>query len=226
LSAIWEAIVTQPWITINSGPNGIGTGTVRYSVAVNTTGQTRTGKIIVSGVEYTITQATSLFLTTASSGGGSVVGAGSYNTNAVASVTATPAGGYVFSHWSGDAVGSSNPLQLNMDTSKSVTANFIPAAAADSISAVAVQGVINDPNPHGLYTPDQMRSLALGHPVLQRNPSTGKFTLKLGVKKSTNLTQWLALPITGSNVSVNNNELQFEFTSPDGAAFFRVEGNE
>lgn len=223
LSAIWQAIVTQPWITINGGPTGIGNGTLRYSVAANTTGQTRTGKIIVSGVEYTITQTTSLFLTTASSGGGSVSGAGSYNTNAVAPVTATPAGGYVFSHWSGDAVGSGNPLQLNMDTSKNVTANFIPAAAASSISAAAVQGVINNPNPHGLYTPDQMRTLALGRPVLERNPGTGKFLLKLGLQKSTNLNQWLTLPVTGSSISVNSNNIQVEFTSPDKAAFFRVE---
>jgi hypothetical protein len=226
LSAIWEAIVTHPWITINGGPTGIGNGTLRYSVAANTTGQTRTGKIIVSGVEYTITQATSLFLTTETSGGGSVSGAGSYNTNAVATVTASPETGFVFSHWSGDAVGSANPLQLNMDNSKTVTANFIPNAAADSIAATAVQEVINDPNTHGLYTPDQMRDLALGRPVLERDPATGKFRLKLGVQKSTNLNQWQTLPVTGADVSVNNNDIQVEFTSPDGAAFFRVEGNE
>jgi hypothetical protein len=226
LSAIWEAIVTEPWITINGGPNGIGNGTVRYSVVANTTGQARTGKIIVSGVHYTITQATSLFLTTETSGGGSVSGAGPYNTNAVATVTATPAIGFVFSHWSGDAVGSANPLQLNMDTSKTVAANFIPVAAADSIAEAAVQSVISDPNSHGLYTPDQMRTLALGRPVLERDPGTGKFLLKLGVQKSTNLNQWLALPITGSNVTVNSNDVQVEFTSPDGAAFFRVLGNE
>ena len=226
LSAIWEAIVTEPWITINGGPNGIGNGTIRYSVTANTTGQTRIGKIIVSGVQYTLTQATSLFLTTPSSGGGSVSGAGSYNTNAVATVAATAEAGFVFSHWSGDAVGSANPLQLNMDTSKTVTANFIPVGAADFIAEAAVQSVINDPNTHGLYTPDQMRTLALGRPVLERNPATGKFLLKLGVQKSTNLNQWLTLPVAGPNVSVNNNDIQVEFASPDGAAFFRVEGSE
>jgi hypothetical protein len=71
-----------------------------------------------------------------------------------------------------------------------------------------------------------MRALAIGHPVLQRNPGTGKFTLNLGIKKSTNLNQWLALPITDSDVSVNSNNVQVEFTSPDDAAFFRVEGKE
>lgn len=66
----------------------------------------------------------------------------------------------------------------------------------------------------------------LGRPVLQRNPTSGKFTLNLGVKKSTNLNQWLTIPLTDSNVSVNSNNVQVEFTSPDEAAFFRVEGNE
>ena len=226
LSAIWEAIATQPWITLSGGTMGIGNGTLRYTVATNTTGQTRTGKIIVSGVEYNITQVSSLILTTTPADNGTVSGAGSYNTNALAVLTATPSSGYIFSHWTGDAVGSANPLSLSMDCSKNVTANFIPAQAADSIAATAVQGVINDPNPHGLYTPNQMRALAIGKPVLQRNQSTGKFTLNLGIKKSTNLNQWLALPITGSNISVNSNNVQVEFASPDGAAFFRVEGNE
>jgi hypothetical protein len=112
-----------------------------------------------------------------------------------------------------------------MDTSKTITANFIPVAAADSLAEAAVQSIISDPNTHGLYTSDQMRTLALGQPVIERNPATGKFLLKLGVQKSTNLNQWLSLPITGSNISVNNNDIQVEFTSPDGAAFFRVEGN-
>jgi hypothetical protein len=226
LSAIWQAVVTQPWITINGGPTGIGNGTLRYSVAANTTGQTRTGKIIVSGMEYTITQATSLFLTTGTSGGGSVSGAGSYNTNAIATITASPGTGSVFSHWSGDAVGSANPLQLNMDTSKTVTANFIPTSAASSIAATAIQEVINDPSSHGLYTRDQMRGLALGQPVLERDPATGKFHLKLGLQKSTSLDQWQTLPVTGAAVSVSNNYIQVEFTSPDKAAFFRVEGKE
>jgi hypothetical protein len=114
ISSVWEAITTQPWITIVGGANGIGSGTIRYTVAVNDTGAVRTGRIIVSGREYTITQVTKLLLSTNTDGAGTVSGAGSYDTNSVAVLTAAPAAGSVFSHWAGDAVGSSNPLNLIM----------------------------------------------------------------------------------------------------------------
>lgn len=40
-------------------------------------------------------------------------------------LTALPAPGYVFSHWSGDADGSDNPLQVSMTANKAITANFV-----------------------------------------------------------------------------------------------------
>ena len=39
-------------------------------------------------------------------------------------LTAQPAGGYVFDHWSGDSGGSTNPLAITMDTDKLVIAHF------------------------------------------------------------------------------------------------------
>lgn len=225
LSAVWEAIATQPWITIMGGTNGIGNGTIRYSVAANDTGAVRTGRIIVSGREYTITQVTSLLLTTQTSGGGTVAGAGSYNTNATAVLTATPTGGNVFSHWSGDAVGSANPLNLIMDFGKTVTAHFIPATAADTIASAAVQGVIANPNPHGLYTSNQMHGLALGRPVLDRDPVTGKMTLRLGLKRSTNLTDWSDLTVLPGDVGVVGGKLDMTITPQGNAAFYRLDGN-
>jgi hypothetical protein len=38
ISSVWEAIATQPWITIVGGAHGIGSGTLRYAVAINDTG--------------------------------------------------------------------------------------------------------------------------------------------------------------------------------------------
>ena len=204
ISAVWEAITTQPWITIIGGTSGIGNGTLYYSVTQNDTGVTRTGRIIVSGQEYTITQLTSLLLTTAVDGSGSVSGAGSYETNAVAVLAATPTSGNVFSYWTGDAVGSANPLNLIMDTGKTVTAHFIPDTAAESIAAAAVQGVLADPNPYGLFTSDQMHGLALGRPVLDRDPVSGKMTLQLGLRRSANLTTWSELSVLPEEVSVAN----------------------
>ncbi|MCB1132378.1 MAG: hypothetical protein KDN05_14720, partial [Verrucomicrobiae bacterium] len=225
ISAVWEAIATQPWITIMGGTNGIGNGTIYYSVAQNDTGATRTGRILVSGQEYTITQVTSLLLATASDGNGTVSGAGSFSTNAVATLTATPDAGSVFSHWSGDAVGSANPLNLNMDSSKSVTAHFIPATAADSLAAAAVQAVIDDPNPLGLFTADQMRGLALGRPVLTKDPVTGKMSLDLALKRSTDLTGWAPYTLAPEDVDVVEGGLNVEITPEGNAAFYRIETN-
>jgi hypothetical protein len=225
ISAVWEAIVTQPWITLTGGINGIGNGTIRYSVAINDTGAVRTGRIIVSGKEYTITQVTNLLLTTTTDGNGTVNGAGNYNTNAVAVLTATPTTGNVFSHWTGDAVGSANPLNLTMDSGKTVTANFIPAQAAETISSAAVQGVINNPNPHGLFTTNQMHGLALGRPVLNKDPVTGKMNLQLGLTRSSNLTNWSDLTVLPADVGVVGGKLNLQITPEGNAAFYRIEGN-
>ena len=52
-------------------------------------------------------------------GGGSFTGHASYQT-----FYATANSGYYFSHWSGDASGSSNPSTILLDSNKSITANF------------------------------------------------------------------------------------------------------
>src|SRR5204862_413948 len=62
-----------------------------------------------------------------------VVGSGSvakspdqvaYDHGTLVQLTATPAVGYHFVGWSGDATGSSNPLNVAMDGAKSITATF------------------------------------------------------------------------------------------------------
>ncbi|MBH8569783.1 InlB B-repeat-containing protein [Microvirga sp. STS02] len=47
-----------------------------------------------------------------------------YASGASVSLTATPAAGYQFSGWSGDATGSTNPLTVTMTANKSITATF------------------------------------------------------------------------------------------------------
>lgn len=244
LSAVWEAIVTQPWITVLGSTTGIGNGTLRYTVAANETGATRSGKIIVSGQEYSITQTTSLLLATEDDGNGTVSGAGGYDVNSSATLTATADQGYVFSHWTGDAVGSANPLSVAMDNSKTVKAHFIPAGAADTIatnSAEALglvpesrltaerQNTLNEvaanPNLFNLYNRDQMHGLALGSPVLEKNASTGKMTLSLGMKRSTDLTNWADMPVGSSDVSVTNGKMSIQVTPQGNAAFYILEGN-
>jgi hypothetical protein len=52
----WEAVPSAGWITITSGRMGVGNGTVNYSVAANTTGLSRKGRITVGGRVFAIKQ--------------------------------------------------------------------------------------------------------------------------------------------------------------------------
>ncbi len=70
----------------------------------------------------------------------SIVGSGSvtkspdlagYDYGTVVTLQANPSAGWAFSHWSGDASGVSNPLDIVMDAGKSVTATFGIAMAFD-----------------------------------------------------------------------------------------------
>jgi hypothetical protein len=230
ISAVWEAIVTQPWITLVGGNTGLGNGTVRYSLAANTTGQTRTGRIIVSGREYTITQLASLLVTAQAGSGGTVSGGGAFDVNATATLTATPSEGYAFSHWTGDGVGIANPLLLSVDSNKTVQANFVPTTATTSFFnngvQTGVQSVVTNPNSFGLYDAAQMRSMAVGKPVLEINPTNGKGKIQLGIKQSQNLTNWSDLNINSADVFIRNGKLEVEFTRSGSAAFYRVLGSE
>ncbi len=58
---------------------------------------------------------------------------GTYQSGTNVELTATPNSGWVFSGWSGDASGSTNPLSVTMDGNKTVTATFTqPAGTAVS----------------------------------------------------------------------------------------------
>ncbi|GJM64225.1 InlB B-repeat-containing protein [Persicobacter diffluens] len=64
-------------------------------------------------------------LTTTISGAGSVSpSSGTFDANSVINLQATASEGWVFASWSGDISGTSNPISLNMNSNKSVTAIF------------------------------------------------------------------------------------------------------
>ncbi len=66
-----------------------------------------------------------------------------YNHGSSVILTATPAAGYVFSSWSGDATGTTNPLTVTMNANKNITANFtaIPTNAY-TLTVNAVNGTV------------------------------------------------------------------------------------
>ena len=60
---------------------------------------------------------------------------GTYDYGTVVELTATPATGYQFDGWSGDASGTANPLSITIDADKTVTAMFSPIQHTLSITS-------------------------------------------------------------------------------------------
>jgi hypothetical protein len=88
--------------------------------------------------------------------------------------------------------------------------------------------VISSPNTYSLYTLSQVQALNVGVPLLTKNAGTGTFKLTIGVQKSTTLQpgSFLDFPMSGTGVTTVINaqgKLEFQFTVPDSAAFFRVQ---
>ena len=80
-------------------------------------------------------------------------------------------------------------------------------------------------NGAGLYTQAQVQALHPGTPLIVRDQASGRFKLTMDWKKSTDLTEFLDFPApAGSSVSITPaGDIEFEFASPDNAAFFRIE---
>jgi uncharacterized repeat protein (TIGR02543 family) len=88
------------------------------------------GVILVEGIACSCfnTSNTGLYTLTTNispSGAGSVSpSGGEYESGAQVTLTASPASGYTFDHWSGSASGTTSTIIITMDSDKSVTANF------------------------------------------------------------------------------------------------------
>jgi hypothetical protein len=222
LTAVWEAITTEDWITIIGGNSGIGSGTLRYSVAENTTGAPRTGRIIISGTEYTITQVSDLRVSVTAGIGGTVNGGGSYQTNATAILTATADSGYVFSHWTGGAVGSANPFSLSVDSDKDITAHFIPLSAASAFEEAGRSDILANPSAYELYNEDQFRAMAVGRPFLEVDSATNKVIVGFGLKESDELSNWSSVDIQSSQTFIRDGNIEVELTVDQDAKFYQI----
>ncbi len=94
-------------------------------------------------------QIPSYTLTVNVSGPGSVSpSGGSYLSNSLVSLTATPSNTWSFDHWSGDASGSANPLGFNLNSNRIVTAHFVRPAV---ITVQPVGAVVNAGASGSLY---------------------------------------------------------------------------
>lgn len=86
------------------------------------------------------------------------------------------------------------------------------------------EDVKNAPNTHGLYSLSQVQALHVDTPLLAKDSASGKFKLTIGVEKSTNLVNFspMAIPVGAATINAQG-KMEFEFTAPDNAAFYRLE---
>jgi hypothetical protein len=90
--------------------------------------------------------------------------------------------------------------------------------------ALGQADVINAPNTHDLYNLSQVQALNVDAPLLTREAVSNKFKLTIKVKKSTDLKTFSAFPFVFENSTINaNGEMEFQFTSTENAAFYRLE---
>lgn len=142
---IWNAIRTEPWITIEQGYDaGTGSGTVRFTYTDNDTGITRSGRIVIAGEVYTITQASRVLVDINAQiyGHGHVDGAGTHSLGTKVTLTAVPDDGYAFQYWTGNAGETmQNPITVTADVAKNVTATFAPLTPEFISAESSVDGV-------------------------------------------------------------------------------------
>lgn len=80
-------------------------------------------------------------------GGGSVSPAGGeYKSGVEVTLTANPASGYVFDHWSGGALGTASTIRVTMDSDKSVTAHFKRQFTLDVSVSAPGAGSVSPPD--------------------------------------------------------------------------------
>lgn len=66
--------------------------------------------------------------------------------------------------------------------------------------------------------------LQVDAPMLNKDPSTGLFKLRIGIRKSTDLLNFTPFPMTAPQTGISaDGKLEFEFVSPDNAAFYRLQ---
>jgi hypothetical protein len=110
-------------------------------------------------------------------------------------------------------------------TSRDSEQNAAGQAVGEAAGRVLGQAdVTSDPNTYGLYNLSQVQALNVDAPLLTRDAVSKKFKLTVKAKKSTDLVNFSDMPFSAQEAVINSNgEMEFQFTSPDNAAFFRIE---
>jgi uncharacterized repeat protein (TIGR02543 family) len=130
VTATNKAAMSYQW-QFNAAPIPEATGSV-YTVANAQANNAGSYSVVITNIIGSTTSTDAVLtvnfsLAAAASTGGSVSknpDQSSYTPNAVVTLTATANTDYLFNGWSGDAVGTNNPLTVTMTTNKSINATF------------------------------------------------------------------------------------------------------
>jgi hypothetical protein len=99
--------------------------------------------IVVVTHMFTPTPTYTLTVSVSPSGAGSVSSSGGqYKSGAQVILTASPASGYTFDHWSGSASGNTSSIAITMESDENLTANFRAQGELTIISASATKTLI------------------------------------------------------------------------------------
>jgi len=123
----------------------------------------------------------------------------SYTSGTTVTLQATPNSGYVFTGWSGDLTGTTNPATITMNSNKSVTANFTASAGSTTKTigtTTVLPNVTKDARrqamPYTMPEAGRLQSISMYHEVGSGQmilgvyaDSSGKPGSRLGVTSST-----------------------------------------
>jgi uncharacterized repeat protein (TIGR02543 family) len=120
-----------------------------------------------------------------------------YASGSSVTVTATPAAGFQFAGWSGDASGTTNPLIVTMTANKNITATFTTVPAAQSVTSYTLVNADtgDDIQPLATGTTLNLVTLPTTHLNIRANtnPATvGSVVLVLGGASTRNQTESIA----------------------------------
>jgi len=142
-------------------------GTV-YTATITTGTKNVSGKALPNNYTWTFTTL-NVYTLNVTAPNGSVVNnpnTATYNSGTSVQLTATPNSGYTFSSWSGDATGTTNPLTVNMNANKNITANFILTGSGFSLNVTAVNGSVSK-------NPNQLSYISGTNVILTPTPNPG-----------------------------------------------------
>jgi GH25 family lysozyme M1 (1,4-beta-N-acetylmuramidase) len=188
------------WKTVHLwqvGPYEVGPAIGVGSKAVDLNILMPDGQKLLGGTEPPPGEKVSLTVTVSGEGTVSPSG-GEYDLNSTVTLTAIPEDGWAFQNWSGDHVGSDNPLSLVMNADKTLTAAFVESDPGGytyrKAKVVAPRGVNVRTGPGVTHPPYFAKPAGWVFEVIEEKPVGADLWVRVGCD------QWVAYRYNGANL--------------------------